>query len=154
MTLESEIKSILSDVLDDAERAFSRADEEELVQRAHDKIMEAIRAHDAMDAADSTIVPLPGSEGWESAWRWGDKIAELFPGRDAHDLASACEYNGWGPLRDHNIVRLDLLQQGEHDGPGWIWQVDLDNGEVWRAEGGCDYTGWDCQSHLTWEKIR
>jgi hypothetical protein len=35
---------------------------------------------------------------------------------------------------------------GEADGPDWHWIVRLTDGSFALIEGGCDYTGWDCQS--------
>ena len=61
------------------------------------------------------------------------------------------QYNDYGPAARLPITGLVLEQQGEHDGNNWIWRVTLGDGSTWIAEGGCDYTGWDCQSHLDWE---
>jgi hypothetical protein len=103
------------------------------------------------DLSQYPIVPLPGSEGWRSAWEWGDCIEALFPEQDGSDLAYACEYNDLGPLADHRLAGLLMLQQGERDEGEWVWLVTVDDGTHWLATGWCDYTGWDCQSGLEWE---
>ena len=35
---------------------------------------------------------------------------------------------------------------GANDEEDWMWLVELENGRVAFLRGGCDYTGWDCQS--------
>lgn len=121
----------------------------------YDKLKGELQAFEK--ALDLPFVSLPGSEDWESARNYGDALEKHFPGQDAHDFASACNYNGWGPLATTRLefVRFfNMLQQGERDEGSWIWQIQFDDGSIWQAEGHCDYTGWDCQSWLEWEKIR
>lgn len=38
---------------------------------------------------------------------------------------------------------------GENDGYNWYWILQMRDGTFGWAEGGCDYTGWDCQSHAS-----
>lgn len=52
---------------------------------------------------------------------------------------------------NHKFTRGDVaeilhIEDGEHDGPDWIAVVKLKDGRYAALEGGCDYTGWDCQS--------
>jgi hypothetical protein len=100
------------------------------------------------------IVKLNGmSLAWEDAFMMGDALEEEFPGCDGHDFCCAISYNDGGPLdRGGVISMLKLVKQGERDESDWIWEVTLTNGEVWVAQGWCDYTGWDCQSSLVWEQ--
>lgn len=99
------------------------------------------------------IVSLPGSLGWESAYEFGQTLEERFPGQDGWNLSSAMEHNGMGPLSDNNgIAELVLLKQGARDETSWVWRVTCEDGNVWIAEGWCDYTGWDCQSGLRWNE--
>jgi len=61
---------------------------------------------------------------------------------DNYDLRSACEYN--------NIDSSDLVDElleitGENDEASWHWIVTTTSGFAY-ISGGCDYTGWDCQS--------
>lgn len=37
---------------------------------------------------------------------------------------------------------------GERDEKDWHWLVGFQDGKVGYITGGCDYTGWDCQSFL------
>ncbi len=99
------------------------------------------------------IAPIAGSEGWTNAYEIGGRLDERFPGQDAEDFASAVEYNDTGPLEGRGIVDLKMIQEGENDVDAWIWHVTLDDGSTWKAEGGCDYTGWDCQSSLEWTSL-
>jgi hypothetical protein len=45
-----------------------------------------------------------------------------------------------------DVVECIAMQEGENDGPSWIGVFKLANGRYAFAEGGCDYTGWDCQA--------
>lgn len=62
---------------------------------------------------------------------------------------------------DYHIKEFDILQvvevlavwEGENDGDDWRWILKLttecgakNGGEYAFIQGGCDYTGWDCQS--------
>lgn len=62
-----------------------------------------------------------------------------------YDLASALDNNGVG-FDDLTIVSILATIPGENDGPDWHWIVQLDDGRYAYISGGCDYTGWDCQS--------
>lgn len=102
---------------------------------------------------DLPIVPLAGSEGWANAYETGLALAERFPGQSVAVLAYACEYNDEGPTAEHAITSLVMEQQGCRGGDDWVWLVGLSDGSTWRATGGCDYTGWDCRSYLSWEQV-
>lgn len=45
-----------------------------------------------------------------------------------------------------DVVEITAMVEGENDGPSWIGVFKLANGRYAFAEGGCDYTGWDCQA--------
>jgi hypothetical protein len=96
------------------------------------------------------VIPLPGSEGWTRSYDWGNQLEKRFPNQDASDFASACEYNDYGPAKELEIVGFQLLKQGIQDEEDWIWAVAFAGGANYLAIGGCDYTGWDCQSWLEW----
>lgn len=105
------------------------------------------------DMNDIPLVDLPGSEPWASAYDWGDTLGDKFPGQDARSFAYATTYNDLGPIPNAGaITSLVMEQQGENDGPVWIWRVSFADGSTWIVEGGCDYTGWDCQSHAFWTR--
>lgn len=71
-----------------------------------------------------------------------------YPGESYDDptsLAYALEYND--VTASSSVVTKVLgYIEGENDGPEWHWLVELDNGKIAYLRGGCDYTGWDCQS--------
>lgn len=96
------------------------------------------------------VVQLPGYEGWAGAYEWGHALTEQFPGQDADEFAYACESNDPGPAGSGQIVAFEMVQQGERDESEWAWRVSFVDGTTWMAEGGCDFTGWDCRSHLLW----
>lgn len=72
------------------------------------------------------------------------------------DLSSAFAYN---PQEDFGVDDIDNVVAavyGENDGYNWYWLVTLKEGALMRQAGeyalltgGCDYTGWDCQSSLS-----
>jgi hypothetical protein len=101
-----------------------------------------------------TELPWVGNPEYVSYYERGDTIEDVFPDQDAHNLASGCGHNSnWGPLdEDRTITGFLLVQEGGHEGPDWIWLLTFEDGSTWFATGGCDYTGWDCQSWFQWEK--
>lgn len=44
------------------------------------------------------------------------------------------------------VVEILAAVNGENDGEQWVGLFLLDDGRYLVAEGGCDYTGWDCQA--------
>src|ERR1039458_5265100 len=60
------------------------------------------------------------------------------------DLESAVEYNGGLDLKQVDSVVAAVY--GENDGANWYWILKMKDGTFGLGEGGCDYTGWDCQS--------
>ena len=61
---------------------------------------------------------------------------------DNYDLRSACEYNN---IDSSDLVDVLLEITGENDEADWHWIVTTTSGFAY-ISGGCDYTGWDCQS--------
>ena len=73
-----------------------------------------------------------------------------FPKENDYDLRAAIEYNTV-PFSYDDIEGVELLEQGERDsGNNWTWKLKLKDGTIGALTGGCDYTGWDCRSWLTW----
>lgn len=95
---------------------------------------------------------LPGSEAYWDSYDRGYKLQEMFPGQDVDDFASACGSNSWGPAEKQGIASIMCIQSGMNDSEEWIWLVRLLDGTHWWVVGGCDYTGWDCQSYLDWAR--
>lgn len=61
------------------------------------------------------------------------------------DISYAFEYNGLeDKLKEINVIVAEVC--GENDGVDWYWILQMKDGTFANASGGCDYTGWDCQS--------
>lgn len=69
--------------------------------------------------------------------------------RIGYDLAAALGHNGLSD-KCETIQSVALTIEGENDGASWHWIVRLTNGKWAYVTGGCDYTGWDCQSGCDW----
>ena len=93
---------------------------------------------------------VPDEETWVGSYELGNLISVQFSDQDGQSFASAVTYNDAGPAEGHELTGLLLIQEGENDESNWIWLVAIDTGEFFWAIGGCDYTGWDCQSWLEW----
>lgn len=107
-----------------------------------------------MDINDYPVINLNSDDRWARAYDNAAAWDKMWPEQDAFDFLAACEYNGLGPLTEGVKVKdLTMVKQGERDESEWIWHVTLEDDTVWQARGGCDYTGWDCQSNLTWTEI-
>jgi hypothetical protein len=61
------------------------------------------------------------------------------------DLKQCIYHNdiGYGLEDIHKVL---AVIEGSNDGPKWKWLVKLCDGRYALTIGGCDYTGWDCQS--------
>lgn len=70
-----------------------------------------------------------------------------------YDLSACLEYNP--QLFDiTDIEKVLAVWEGERDGDDWRWIIrvtkqcaDKNGGRFVFLQGGCDYTGWDCQSY-------
>lgn len=51
-----------------------------------------------------------------------------------------------GPISRAMVVEIIAAVNGENDVKDWIGVFLLLDGRILIAEGGCDYTGWDCQA--------
>lgn len=61
------------------------------------------------------------------------------------NLSEALEYNSVN--LPSPIAEILATIEGQNDGADWHWLVRLDDGQHAYITGGCDYTGWDCQSN-------
>lgn len=68
------------------------------------------------------------------------------------DIGSAIDHNG--NHHESPVVEVILEILGENDAADWHWIVKLENGRYAYGWGGCDYTGWDCQSALYFKDSR
>lgn len=65
---------------------------------------------------------------------------------DNDDIAYAIEHN---PQSNFLISDIDVIVAevcGEAGGADWHWIIQRKDGKFQYVFGGCDYTGWDCQS--------
>lgn len=78
---------------------------------------------------------------------------EVEPYRDKfdYDLVAAFQYNPQSGLGLGDIDQVLAVWEGENDGDDWRWVVSLKDGGFAYIHGGCDYTGWDCQSWLGYQ---
>lgn len=65
---------------------------------------------------------------------------------ETDDIKYAFECNGLKNELD-NIDMIVAEVCGENDGNDWYWILQMKDGTFANASGGCDYTGWDCQSY-------
>lgn len=65
-----------------------------------------------------------------------------------YDLSSNYSYNLKGNVgfRIEDIAYVLAEVMGENDGPDYHWLVAMNDHTYAYVSGGCDYTGWDCQS--------
>ena len=63
-----------------------------------------------------------------------------------YDLYACLKCNPQPILTFDDIARVIAVHEGMNDGEDWRWILELTNGNHAFLQGGCDYTGWDCQS--------
>jgi hypothetical protein len=64
------------------------------------------------------------------------------------DLQYALENNPPNEFKPEEITHIVAEVCGENDGCDWWWILKLTNNRFFLLSGGCDYTGWDCQSSI------
>ena len=50
------------------------------------------------------------------------------------------------PPNRFDVIEVIAAVNGENDGVAWVGVFLLKDGRYCIAEGGCDYTGWDCRA--------
>jgi hypothetical protein len=68
---------------------------------------------------------------------------------DFSDLHTCLEYNPQKGFSKGDIKAVLAIVEGELDGKDWHWFLELNSGQFVYLVGGCDYSGWDCQSWAT-----
>lgn len=102
------------------------------------------------------LINIASAVDWNETYEAGAKLDKQFPGQDAWDFISAVRHNGHPFPHGVDlpaITDLKMIKQGYNDGPDWDWTVSFSNGDIWKVVGGCDYTGWDCQSSIEWTLV-
>ena len=64
------------------------------------------------------------------------------------DLKWCLDYNPQDFTVD-DIETVLAVWEGQNDGDDWRWIIRHKDGRYIYQRGGCDYTGWDCQSWAT-----
>jgi hypothetical protein len=95
----------------------------------------------------------PDGDPWVAAQKWIDTARErgILTGGvyDQFDFANAFAYNSdSAPFHLGQVIDVEVVQRGENDERVWIWMLSTGWDRLWSAVGGCDLTGWDCQSWL------
>jgi hypothetical protein len=65
-----------------------------------------------------------------------------------YSLTACLEYNPQ-PFAIEEVEKVLAVWEGENDGDDWRWVLKMKKGSKGKfvfLQGGCDYTGWDCQS--------
>lgn len=75
---------------------------------------------------------------------WDNEQAYTAKGID-YDLVGCLENNPQAFGLD-DIAQVLAVHEGENEGDNWRWILRLNDGRFAFLQGGCDYTGWDCQS--------
>lgn len=79
-----------------------------------------------------------------------EKFDNSKSGYDSDDIKYAFNYNGLSEKLDEiDVIVAEVC--GENDGADWFWILQMKDGSFANAQGGCDYTGWDCQSSADFE---
>lgn len=70
-----------------------------------------------------------------------------------YDLQACLDNNPQDGFQIQDIKKVLAVWEGENDGDDWRWVLLLTDDRVVFLTGGCDYTGWDCQSYADSEVI-
>lgn len=62
-----------------------------------------------------------------------------------YDL-EACLENNPQEFTFESVSKILAVWEGQNDGDDWRWILQLKDKRFVFLQGGCDYTGWDCQS--------
>lgn len=65
-----------------------------------------------------------------------------------YDFIACVEYNPQ-PFNLADVAIVLAVWEGKNDEDDWRWVAKLQDGRFVFLQGGCDYTGWDCQSWAT-----
>lgn len=118
-------------------------------------VKETSVAIDSQLITPTTALVLPSKPGpikrnkVDKYWDLSDEQRAEIDKALGYDLRAALYHNSLGEhLAQISNTLLELY--GENDGRDWHWIVQLKDGTYAYVCGGCDYTGWDCQSNCSW----
>lgn len=80
---------------------------------------------------------------------WNNQEEYTKRGMD-YDFTAAVYYNDVDVDLD-NVKQVLVVWQGENEGDEWRWIFVTHDSRYAFMSGGCDYTGWDCQSSCSVE---
>ena len=66
--------------------------------------------------------------------------------KESFDLFECLEYNPQDGITEDSVCDLLAVVEGERDTANWHWVVALRDKKFALIIGGCDFTGWHCQS--------
>lgn len=73
------------------------------------------------------------------------RTEKFLPNEYGDDINSAFDNNGLAEkLSEIDVIVAEVC--GENDGYDWYWILQMKDGTFANASGGCDYSGWGCQS--------
>lgn len=86
-----------------------------------------------------------------SDYNWAHVFADETYGITSKDTRPAVPDNAIDltPPSRSDIAEIIAVAQGERDSEEWLGLFILKDGRYLVANGGCDYTGWDCQASNT-----
>lgn len=83
-----------------------------------------------------------------SSYDWEEVFGEGSGGNCTQDVESL-DGTHCAPVLRADIAEVLASVNGENDGPDWVCIVRMEDGRFVCAQGGCDYTGWDCRAGNT-----
>lgn len=76
---------------------------------------------------------------------WAEVFGEGGGGNTTPDVDSLDE-TPTDPVLRENVAEIIVMVNGENDGDDWVGLFRMNDGRWLAAQGGCDYTGWDCRA--------
>lgn len=96
----------------------------------------------AMPVIEITMDELQQSYDWEEVFGEGS-------GGNCTNETDPCPPDAkidTSPPKRADVTEIIAAVNGDNEGPDWIGVFRLKDGRYLVAQGGCDYTGWDCQA--------
>jgi hypothetical protein len=83
-----------------------------------------------------------------NSYDWAEVFADESSGNTTKETSEVPPgaYVSTEPASRKDVAEIIAAVNGENDGEEWIGVFRLKDGRYLVAQGGCDYTGWDCQA--------